>query len=595
MTMVPPPPPPKSGETTTIVDPTTSTNSTDHTETTVTDDEYDGDEDRMIHEYYYTASTATTSTSDTSSNDIEVPLLLQQSQPPPLRRYIPFFLNSGNSTTSSSTATANTTAHTNNCCNITIVPNYHTLQLLFGICGIYISFLYYGNLQEDIFRYTASTTNTGDVDTAILITGSTKFTQAWFLQAAESFINGCVGYIGIVLYGSGFTVVTTTTTNQPTSTTPAVNVGMTTIHSSSTNSTVASQSHSLPQHHFHPSMPQQHYRVQQRSSAMATTTGSMIPVSSHVSPTSVTILPNHYPNQLPNMTTSVTQPSVLTLSKPTLPQQQQQQLPQCQYFYHKVPHFNFCISGMAQVSAKACTSIALSYGLSYPIATLTKSGKMAPVMIGSIYYGNATYTVRDYVQVVLIIFGTAIVSFGSNSSSKHHTTSSSSSSSAASPSHESILGVLYILLSLFFDGITAGYQKRFQHDMSMMNVQPKSYDYMYYTNIYMCCTAFMIAALCNEITTGITFLYNNPILFHKIVHFTICSAIGQSFIFYTLANFDPLILSTVTTTRKIFSVLLSIFLKGHSLSYMGWTGITIACSGILSEMHHKMGKKKHTN
>eukprot|EP00968_Pinguiococcus_pyrenoidosus_P029219 scaffold8416_cov267-Pinguiococcus_pyrenoidosus.AAC.3 len=43
--------------------------------------------------------------------------------------------------------------------------------------------------------------------------------------------------------------------------------------------------------------------------------------------------------------------------------------------------------------------------------------------------------------------------------------------------------------------------------------------------------------------------------------FAACSAFGQSFIFYTIANFDPLVCTTVTTTRKIFSVLLSIVLK----------------------------------
>ena len=66
-----------------------------------------------------------------------------------------------------------------------------------------------------------------------------------------------------------------------------------------------------------------------------------------------------------------------------------------------------------------------------------------------------------------------------------------------------------------------------------------------------------------------------------------CSAIGQSFIFYTVATFDPLVCSTVTTTRKIFSVLLSIFTKGHNLSTSGWAGISLAISGILSEMQAK--------
>jgi UDP-galactose transporter B1 len=71
------------------------------------------------------------------------------------------------------------------------------------------------------------------------------------------------------------------------------------------------------------------------------------------------------------------------------------------------------------------------------------------------------------------------------------------------------------------------------------------------------------------------------------VKFSACSAIGQSFIFYTVATFDPLVCSTVTTTRKIFSVLLSIFTKGHNLSSSGWAGISLAIGGILSEMQAK--------
>ena len=73
----------------------------------------------------------------------------------------------------------------------------------------------------------------------------------------------------------------------------------------------------------------------------------------------------------------------------------------------------------------------------------------------------------------------------------------------------------------------------------------------------------------------------------KIVKFALCSAVGQSFIFYTISNFDSLVCTTVTTTRKVFSVLLSIFLNGHKLSSQGWVGIGIASLGILSELQGK--------
>ena len=305
-----------------------------------------------------------------------------------------------------------------------------TLKLLIGAGGIYAAFLYYGSLQEDVFRFAAS--------------DGTAFKQAWFLQVLEAFANVVIGAIGMHLSG------------------------------------------------------------------------------------------------------------------PT----------------KGIPMKMFAISGAAQVSAKACTSLALANGLSFPVATLAKSGKMAPVMAGSLLLGGAKYDLREYLQVAAIIGGTAIVSMGKKSGG----TSSS-------------MGVVFIVLSLVLDGVTAGFQKRLKYETAKVGVKPKPYDFMFHTNLYMCFTAIIIAAALGEVQTGMAFCASNPEVLSKITKFALCSAVGQSFIFYTIANFDPLVLSTVTTTRKIFSVLLSIFLKGHSLSMMGWSGIALACSGIMSELLVKSGAK----
>ena len=103
----------------------------------------------------------------------------------------------------------------------------------------------------------------------------------------------------------------------------------------------------------------------------------------------------------------------------------------------------------------------------------------------------------------------------------------------------------------------------------------------------MALTALVISFGLGEFTSGMAYVTANPQIFPMILKFALCSAVGQSFIFYTISNFDPLVLSTVTTTRKIFSVLLSIFLKGHSLTTMGWSGILLASSGIMSELTSK--------
>ena len=306
------------------------------------------------------------------------------------------------------------------------------IKLLIGAGGIYGAFLYYGSLQEDVFRYTAE--------------DGSQFKQAWLLQVLEALANVVIGFIGMQITGA--------TTN--------------------------------------------------------------------------------------------------------------------------IPQQAFAISGASQVSAKACTSLALANGLSFPVATLAKSGKMAPVMLGSLILGGATYSLREYLQVAAIIGGTAIVSMGKKK---------------GGGSSSSMLGVAYIILSLVLDGVTAGFQKRLKAETAKAGVKPKPYDFMFWTNLYMCLTAIVISGALNEIGSGLAYCSANPEIMEKIIKFAICSAVGQSFIFYTIANFDPLILSTVTTTRKIFSVLLSIFLKGHSLSMTGWSGIALACGGILSEMAAKMGGK----
>jgi UDP-galactose transporter B1 len=306
------------------------------------------------------------------------------------------------------------------------------IKLLIGAGGIYAAFLYYGSLQEDVFRYEAS--------------DGTSFKQAWFLQVLEALANVVIGFIGMQITG------------------------------------------------------------------------------------------------------------------PT----------------KGIPLRMFGISGASQVTAKACTSLALANGLSFPVATLAKSGKMAPVMAGSLLLGGAKYELREYLQVAAIIGGTAVVSMGKK---KGGSTSSS-------------LGVLFIIGSLILDGITAGFQKRLKSETAKVGVKPKPYDFMFWTNLFMCMTAIVIAGALGEIQSGFSFCSAHPEIFSKIIKFAVCSAVGQSFIFYTIANFDPLVLSTVTTTRKIFSVLLSIFLKGHSLSMMGWSGIALACVGILSELQVKQASTK---
>jgi UDP-galactose transporter B1 len=300
-----------------------------------------------------------------------------------------------------------------------------TLGLIAGAGGIYVAFLYYGTLQEDVFNFKAA--------------DGSQFKEAWFLQFIEALMNVVVGLLGALLTG------------------------------------------------FTPGLP-------------------------------------------------------LTL---------------------------FAISGATQVLAKTCTSLALAAGLSFPVATLAKSAKMAPVMAGSLLLGNASYSLREYLQVVAIIGGTVLVSM--NKKGKPGETSSA-------------LGLIYICSSLALDGCTGGVQTRLKAKSKEKGVNAKPYEFMFWTNFFMMLVALVVSVATGDLLKGWNFVRANPEVNQKIFLFAVCSAFGQMFIFFTIATFGPLKVATVTTTRKIFSVLLSIFLKGHALSPMGWAGVALGSAGIAGEL-----------
>ena len=84
------------------------------------------------------------------------------------------------------------------------------------------------------------------------------------------------------------------------------------------------------------------------------------------------------------------------------------------------------------------------------------------------------------------------------------------------------------------------------------------------------------------------FIWKHPSLISDIALFSSLSAVGQLFIFLTVAEFGPLSCSIVTTTRKFFTVLSSVFLFGNNLTPTQWIGTTFVFLGLtLDAMYGK--------
>jgi len=248
----------------------------------------------------------------------------------------------------------------------------------------------------------------------------------------------------------------------------------------------------------------------------------------------------------------------------------------------KIPQLDIFNSGVSQMLAMAASNESLRY-VSYPTQVLGKSCKMVPVMAGGILLGGKKYSMAAYAQVALITLGVLVFNFAGKSKKG---------------GADSSYGLILIAASLVLDAVTGGLQDKVKAKTKELNPEVKSakptmHESMLYTNISGFLVAAVLALLTGHLTSGLAFCGRFPEVFKAILVYLLASAVGQNFIYYTITQFDPLLLTTVTTTRKIFSTLYSVFRNpSNSLNGMQWSGCGLVFLGLFVEVGEKYLKKK---
>jgi UDP-galactose transporter B1 len=72
-----------------------------------------------------------------------------------------------------------------------------------------------------------------------------------------------------------------------------------------------------------------------------------------------------------------------------------------------------------------------------------------------------------------------------------------------------------------------------------------------------------------------------PDVGRNIIIFSIVSAVGQLFIFYSLLVFDSLVCTTITTIRKFMTIVISVAFHGNVLSLVQWLSVAMVFGAIV--------------
>jgi len=95
------------------------------------------------------------------------------------------------------------------------------------------------------------------------------------------------------------------------------------------------------------------------------------------------------------------------------------------------------------------------------------------------------------------------------------------------------------------------------------------------SNLYGFAFIFGFAFLNGELYSSIAFCISHPSSLKDILAIAFLQVISQVSIYYVISNFKQHIYPLISTVRKIFTILLSIFAFDHTVKPMQWFGIVI--------------------
>jgi solute carrier family 35 (UDP-galactose transporter), member B1 len=243
------------------------------------------------------------------------------------------------------------------------------------------------------------------------------------------------------------------------------------------------------------------------------------------------------------------------------------------------PMTAYRIAAATNCVGPACGIQALRY-ISYPAQVLAKSSKMIPIMLMGTFLHGRRYSALDYTCCGPISVGVALFAVAAHSSGKVAT-------KLASPSLP--LGYAMCFINLAFDGFTSTTQDEIKRRHGRTSPVQMMCWMNFWSGVYYLPYLFVVTRMGPEL---LAFCVEHPEAGRDVLLFCVCGALGQLVIYFTLWRFGSLTNALITTTRKFFSILLSVLWNGNPLLLQQWAAVVMVFAGLLIPSMLKVLKRR---
>ncbi|UKJ88467.2 hypothetical protein MACJ_000911 [Theileria orientalis] len=224
-----------------------------------------------------------------------------------------------------------------------------------------------------------------------------------------------------------------------------------------------------------------------------------------------------------------------------------------------------CLSSSFSIMAQMTSTYALPY-VGIPTQVIIKSSKMVPILIGGFVLFGKKYAWYDVTCVVSITLSIILFNFERFMNYKDNRTS--------------VLGILLCFVSLLCDGFVGPIQ---DDVLSKVSLHPH---FLMFISTIVSLPISLAACLSLEGLLPFMLVKNREIM-KLVLSLALSGTLGQMFVFLSITSYGSLYTGIITTLRKVFSTLLSVYIFKHSLTRVQWAALVTTFSSIFLQQFFK--------
>jgi adenosine 3'-phospho 5'-phosphosulfate transporter B3 len=235
----------------------------------------------------------------------------------------------------------------------------------------------------------------------------------------------------------------------------------------------------------------------------------------------------------------------------------------------KAPISAYLNIALSMTAARLLTNESLEY-LNYPTQVIFKSLKLPVVMLGSLIMTGKHYSREEYISAFMLAGSAALFSFGDAS---------------VSPSF-SVVGIVMVLSSLLGDSIFSNLQ-----EIVLQKHEASSEEMMLYSNFFGGCLGFLLILFSGELFDAVEFMADKHWLYMAMFVRAAVVYGGVWCISEMIRDFGVVLMTFVTTVRKILSILMSFVLFPKPWSSMYLAAIITFSGGLGIKLQYDYQKR----